>query len=376
MKNSIGLLLIAFTSFLLSCSKEDQPSPEIHITGVELSVTDLSLRIGESETVNAIVIPTNTTDDKKVAWSTSAANVATVDNGKVTAVGLGESNITATAGGKTAICKVKVIPIDVSGISLNFTEKEIKIDETFQLTAIVEPDNATDKSVVWSSSNENIATVSNTGTVTGISVGKAMITVQSASGNTSASCIVEVLPVSVTGISFKDNEISVVEGRTHQTEYTISPDNATNKNVTFKSHDTGIFTVDGTGLITGLSEGISRLSVISEDGNYEEVIDVTVKSFISELIIGMQIKNYSNPGGYITFNGSVRLSNYSAKNVFVNQFMILDANDYVITGKEIGNALNIDQVLSIPISFSNVYRAKAVFVITANGKEYIIQKSL
>ena len=376
MKNSIGLLLIAFTSFLLSCSKEDQPVPEIHITGVELSVTDLSLRIGESETVNAIVVPANATDDKKVVWSTSAANVATVDNGKVTAVGLGESNITATAGGKTAICKVKVIPIDVSGISLNFTEKEIKIDETFQLTAIVEPDNATDKSVVWSSSNENIATVSNTGTVTGISVGKAMITVQSASGNISASCIVEVLPASVTGVSFKDNEISVVEGRTHQTEYIISPDNATNKNVTFKSHDTGIFTVDGTGLITGLSEGISRLSVISEDGNYEAAIDVTVKSFISELIIGMQIKNYSNPGGYITFNGSVRLSNYSAKNVFVNQFMILDANDYIITGKEIGNALNMDHVLSIPISFSNVYRARAVFVITENGKEYIIQKSL
>jgi len=376
MKNRLIVLLLAGT-ILSGCGGDDLPDPpaDIRISGIELSETSKTLKISESFTLKAEVKPANTTDDKTVSWASSDASVATVNNRIITAIGLGEAVITAQAGTITATCKVTVIPVDVAGIVLSEIEKEIQAGDNFTLTATIEPANATNKNVVWSTSDKAIATVEN-GSVTGISIGEAIITAKSTSGNISASCKVKVVPTPVAGVSFKDNEISIIEGRTHLAQYVIVPGNATNKNVTFKSHDTAIFEVDDTGLITGISEGTSKLTVISEDGIFDATIGVTVRSFVEELIIGMQFGNYSNPGGYITMTGSIRLSNYSAKSIFVDQFMILDAAGLVVTGSGVGNTLNPDQMISIPVSFSNVYRAKAVFTVTVNGKEYVLQKSL
>src|SRR5690606_6261056 len=117
--------------------------------------------------------------------------------------------------------------------------------ESFTLTATVKPVDATNKSIVWSSSDVSVAKVDN-GVVTGISIGEATITATSNNGNV-ATCTVEVLPIPVAGVSIIQSVISVVEGKTETVHYTVTPENATNKNVRFESMDNDIFIVSENG---------------------------------------------------------------------------------------------------------------------------------
>lgn len=148
--------------------------------------------IGESITLTATVLPENAAN-KNVEWSSDNTAVATVDNaGKVTAVGNGNANITATTvdQGKTASCAITVAQ-KVTGISLDRSNATILEGENTVLTATIVPANAVNKSVVWTTSNSGVATVSN-GTVTGVSAGNATITATSADGGFTAECAVTV----------------------------------------------------------------------------------------------------------------------------------------------------------------------------------------
>ncbi|MDE5607532.1 MAG: leucine-rich repeat protein [Muribaculaceae bacterium] len=146
--------------------------------------------------------------DSPITWTSSDESVATVsDTGIVTAISLGTATITATADGMIATCDVSVIPVDATGISLNFTEAEIIIDETLQLIASVEPENTTDKTVSWTTSDENIASVSIDGLVTAIAEGTATIT--ATCGDVSATCVVTVhKPAGIDGV-YADGDASV-----------------------------------------------------------------------------------------------------------------------------------------------------------------------
>ncbi len=171
------------------------PMPVIvSATGVSLNKTELTLEAGAKETLTATVAPDNATD-KSVTWESSNEDVATVVNGTVTAVAAGEATITVkTANGMTATCKVTVI-VSATGVSLNKTELTLEAGAEETLTATVTPDNATDKSVTWESSNEDVATVVN-GTVTAVAAGEATITVKTANGMT-ATCKVTVKEAAV-----------------------------------------------------------------------------------------------------------------------------------------------------------------------------------
>lgn len=163
----------------------------IAITSVELDQTSLFIKPGETTTLTATVKPDNATD-KTVTWSSSNTAIATVDEtGKVTAVKEGTARIIAKAGEKAAECKVTVC-IPVSSIELDKTELSLKPGETAKLTATVKPDNATDKTVTWTSSDSEIATVDNTGKVLAIKNRSATITAKA--GEKSAICSVLVVP--------------------------------------------------------------------------------------------------------------------------------------------------------------------------------------
>jgi len=169
---------------------------KVSVTGVTLSKTSLELTEGESETLSATVSPDNATD-KTVSWSSSDNAVATVADGKVTAVKPGTATITVTTkdGQKTTTCSVTVKAkiINVTGVSLSQTSAELKTGESITLTATVNPDNATDKSVSWESSNTKVATVDG-GVVKAVAVGEATITVTTKDGSHKATCKVVVKP--------------------------------------------------------------------------------------------------------------------------------------------------------------------------------------
>ena len=159
----------------------------VKVTGVSVSKTALSLKVGDTSTLTVTIKPTDATN-KTATWKTSNAKIATVSNGKVTAVGVGTATITVTVDGKSATTKVTVAKaetkqeevkpteVKVTGVTLNKTSLDLKVGGSQDLTATINPSNATNKTATWSSSNESVATVAN-GKVTAVGAGVATITV-------------------------------------------------------------------------------------------------------------------------------------------------------------------------------------------------------
>lgn len=175
----------------------------IAVTSIKLSKTSLKINVGDSETLVATVKPDNATD-KTVTWTSSDDTIASVDEtGEVTAVKEGSATITAKAGEITATCEVTVT-VPVSSVTLNYSSVKLKQNETLQLTATVGPDDATDKTVSWSSSNTNIATVDASGKVKAVAEGNATITAKA--GDKTASCSVEVSNTAQGGIEGTEEE--------------------------------------------------------------------------------------------------------------------------------------------------------------------------
>ncbi len=149
------------------------------VTNVTLSKTAITLaKAGNTETITASFNPTDTTDSPNVIWSTSDSKVATVVNGKITAIAPGTANITATVGTKSATCTVTIPTPTISliGIDLNKTTLTLEKGKSEILTVTYNPNNTTEsKTVTWKSSNSKVATVVN-GKITAVALGTATIT--------------------------------------------------------------------------------------------------------------------------------------------------------------------------------------------------------
>ena len=249
------------------------------VTSVSLNKSTATLTEGETLTLTATVNPSNATN-KNVSWKSSNTSVATVSNGKVTAVKAGSATITVTTedGGKTATCSVTVKAIvNVTSVSLNKTTASLTEGESLTLTASINPSNATNKNVTWKSSNTSVATVSN-GKVTAVKAGSATITVTTKDGNKTATCSVtvneKVYPVS--GVYLNKTSVSVVVGNKLTLVATITPSNATNKNITWNSSNTSVATVSPNGEISTLSPGTANIVATTVDGKYTATCKITV----------------------------------------------------------------------------------------------------
>lgn len=184
-----------------TCSVTVTDASVVAVSGVSLSMNSLTIGLGGTEELIAIVAPADATN-KAVTWSSDAASIAKVSSaGLVTGVAKGSATITATTadGAKTAICAVTVTdPIAVSGVSLDKLSLSVGVGTTGQLKAIFTPTNATNKAVTWSSGNTAVATVSSAGLITGLALGDAIITVTTVDGNKTAACSVSVKATTIT----------------------------------------------------------------------------------------------------------------------------------------------------------------------------------
>ena len=170
--------------------------------------------------------------------------------------------------------------VGVSGITLNKTALNLTIGASESLVATISPSNATNKDVEWTSSNTNVATVDTTGKVTGVSAGSATITVKTKDGSKVATCNVTVKNpvISVTGVTLNKTALNLVTGASESLVATISPSNATNKDVEWTSSNTNVATVDTTGKVTGVSAGSATITVKTKDGAKVATCNVTVKN--------------------------------------------------------------------------------------------------
>lgn len=172
-------------------------SSVVAVTGVSLDKTSLSLRVGNTEQITATVKPDDATD-KSVFWVSMNERIATVDqNGNVTAVGAGTTTVHAVATSNQdiyATCQVTAVAatVAVTGVSLGKTSLSLTEGASEKLLATVSPSNATNKSVTWSSSDDSVATVDQSGNVTAVKAGDATITVRTTDGGKTATCSVNV----------------------------------------------------------------------------------------------------------------------------------------------------------------------------------------
>ena len=179
-----------------------------------LNLSDAHLKASETLALAATVGPDEATN-KKVDWKSDDETVASVSaDGVVTAHKVGQTSIHAIAndgGGAKATCTITVDPTMVSSITLSQENLEIRKNHTAQLSAIVAPTDATNASFIWSSTNEDVAKVSEDGVISAIAPGDAVIKATSQDGSqVEASCQVKVLPV-LKGDSNDDDEINVVD---------------------------------------------------------------------------------------------------------------------------------------------------------------------
>lgn len=237
-------------------------------TGVTVNPAELTLSIGGTGALTANVSPEGATDT--VAWSSSNPAVATVENGVVTAAGVGTATITATAGTVSAACAVTVQPdaIPVTGVTVTADRTSLYNGEVAVLTAAVLPENATDKTVTWTSSDETVATVDASGRVTAVSAGSVTITA-AAGGVTSEAVFIVVqgpAPVLVGSVNVNPAALNLTEGDARALTATVGPENATNRAVVWTSSNPSVAAVDGNGVVTALRAGSAVITATAIDG--------------------------------------------------------------------------------------------------------------
>ncbi len=255
----------------------------ISVTGITLGTQSEDIVIGEILDLAETISPSNASN-QSVVWTSSDPTIVTVDtDGTITGISEGTATITATTvdgnfSDETTVTVTEPI-ISVTGITLGTQSEDIVIGEILDLTETISPSNASNQSVVWTSSDPTIVTVDTDGTITGISEGTATITATTVDGNFSDETTVTVTEpiISVTGITLGTQTEDIVIGEILDLTETISPSNASNQSVVWTSSDPTIVTVDSDGTITGISEGTATITVTTADGSFsaETIVGVT-----------------------------------------------------------------------------------------------------
>ena len=242
-------------------------------TGITLSKEKIEIAKDKSIRLTASLTPVDTSDE--LTWTSSNEEVATVEDGVVKAVGLGEVEIVAMAGSVTKSCPVKVYQ-GVNNITLDVTSHTMTIGDFLQLTATIYPKDAEYKDVIWSSNNEDVAVVDQKGLVQAKAYGKVKITATSKDGGLEAVCNVTVEPVAVTEVSLNAKAVTLKVGETYQLKETVLPENATDKTVTWTSSNTKAATVSG-GAVTAVGTGSAVIIVKTNSGAKTASCTVTVQ---------------------------------------------------------------------------------------------------
>ena len=326
--------LIALFTILLSvsliatysCKKEKDKS--VAVTEVRLNKASVTLVEGDTEELMATVMPENATD-KGIEWKSDNESAATVSQeGLVTAVGEGKATITVKTndGGFSASCEVTVNKkvIAVTSVVLGNTELTLVEGEEEKLAVAVTPENATDKSVVWESGNESVATVSQEGLVTAVGEGKATITVKTNDGGFSASCEVTVKKkvIAVTGVKLSAASMTLREGDKGTLTATVEPANATNKNVEWWTSDLDVVSVTSTsggsnGYVEARGAGKATVTVKTEDGEFSASCEITVeKKEVPVIGIALEQSSLLLPvGNTYTIKAHVQPSNATDQDI-------------------------------------------------------------
>ena len=265
---AVALVIVA------GCDKDDEKTTR---TEIELDRHLLALVVPNQATLTASV--------NDITWASSNNAIASVDNGKVTAVAEGTANITATTkdGKKTATCTVIVTLalVPVTDATLSPTTLDLKVAEKRTLAPVISPSNATFKVLTWSSSNSAVASVNSNGEVTAVALGTATVTGTTIDGsNKTVKCTVNVIPTQVESVTLDKTTLELIVTESASLKATVSPDNANIKTLSWSSSDDAVASVNQNGLVTAVAKGTATISATTTDGgNKTATCVVTVVSY-------------------------------------------------------------------------------------------------
>lgn len=287
------------------------------VTKLTIESSAPTVTVGQQVSVSSQAAPDNATM-KNVIWSSGDERIITVDaNGTVTGVKRGNGRVIATAVDGSNIranYSIKVVQ-NPESITLPGSEMTVDVGRKAPCKATVEPKDTDDKKVIWTSSDESIATVNKSGQITGVSIGDCTITCTSEALDSVSASITVHVQQPVRKLTFNGKVAYAYVGEGTQLGWTIEPDNATNKTLDFKSSKEMIATVDANGIVTGVKGGKTAITAMTTDGSKRKA-QITVQ--VGEHVTGVQmVRNhaYIDPGETATAGANIEPKDALNKNM-------------------------------------------------------------
>lgn len=265
MKNRLLHMFVCGSVVLLGLAACDDDNPAQVPCTLTLDRSQLTLAIGQTHRLTATLDPQ--IEGAELVWSSDNATVAIVTDGLVEARAEGTATVTVRwADATPASCRITVSKdvVPVTDIALDRTTLDMEVGETHTLTATVTPDDATDKTVVWNSSDPAVVTVEE-GLVTALNEGTSTIT--ATAGDCSATCVVNVGAddIEVMGIAIEPDNLDIGLGGTATLTVLFTPENATDKTITWSSSAPESVSVEE-GVVMARDKGTSTITATTTNG--------------------------------------------------------------------------------------------------------------
>ena len=278
------------------------PTP---VASIRLSATHRAMFVGEVLQLTAETLDENgnVLQNRPVEWSSGDPAIATVTaQGLVTAVAVGGAIITASSEGRSAIASITVSSVPVASVVVTPSSNDLVVAQTTQLSAEVRDANGaplTGRTVTWSTSNAQIATVTSQGVVTAIAPGAAGIT--ASSEGQSGTATINVSPRPVSAVIVSPGQMAIFQGQSAQLNVLVTDDRGqvlTGRPISFSSSDAQVASVSGTGVVTGVRPGSAVITATSEGGSGtatvtvspEPVASVEISPSGASLVVGQAIQ--------------------------------------------------------------------------------------
>lgn len=273
---------------------------------------DETLSKNEEKTLTVTYNPTNTTDNKTVDWESSNPEIVSIDStGKITGKKGGTAKITATVGNVKAEKEVKVV-VPIESVSLSGDDSILK-GETKRLTATINPEDTTDdKTITWSSDNENVLFVDQNGQIRGIKEGTANVKAVVAGKETTKQITVNEIHINSIAID-GDQEFEMIKNQTKNLSVTINPENTTDdKGVVWKTNNEKVARVDNDGKVTALKEG--EATITATVGTNETSVKINVKEIHINSVVINELDDEFTRGDEFKFSATYTPENTTDEN--------------------------------------------------------------
>lgn len=250
--------------------------PPVSVTDLDLGDYQSEMKVGEKQLLGVTVLPADAAETK-IAYASGNPAVAEINGaGRITALSIGTTEITVSCGGISRNFTLTVVSgeVPVRDIDLGDYQSEMKVGERQLLGVTVLPENATDTKVTYSTGNPGVAEINEMGRITALSVGKTEITAACGGISKKFTLTVAAANTAVRDIDLGDCPSEIEVGTSQLLSVTLIPTDAGEQNISYKSSDTKIATVNEIGRVTGVSTGKADITVSC--GNVKKKLSIKV----------------------------------------------------------------------------------------------------